>query len=234
MNQSLPPFSHFTSLLLLCIFPFIVKIEICCCPLSVLPITWNEQALICSLPASIFVHLVFLPGHGFLPCFVLFTISSIFSLVTMLCPCLCLSGNYTLSFPCCQILAQSCSASHPSSFQCHVQLVGCPASLPTDRQPCMDGGILFQLSFVLPNTLLWALVRGISLKRRALCTKADVICKQHSQRKVWWLQSAFCFCSRKSSGTQGAAKASASKEHKLMSPEGTKRGTNCTQCNLTV
>lgn len=228
MNQSLPPFSHFTSLLLLCIFPFIVKTEICCCPLSVLPITWNEQALICSLPTSIFDHLVFLPGHGFL-----LTVSSVFSLATMLCPCLCLSDNYTPSFPCCHILAQSRSASHPSSFQCHVKLAGCPASLPTARQPCTDGGILFQLSFVLPNTLLWDLVRGISLKR-ALCSKADVICKQHSQRKVWWLQSAFCFCSRKSSGTQGAATASALKEHKLKSPEGTKRGTNCTQCNLTV
>lgn len=211
MNQSLPPFSHFTSVLLLCIFPFIVKIEICSCPLSVLPITWNEHALIYSLPTSIFVHLVFLSGHGFLPFFVLFTISSTFSLVTTLCPCLCLSGNYTPSFPCCQILAQTCSASHPSSFQCHVQLVGCPASLPTTRQPCIGGGILFQLSFVLLNKLLWALVRGISLKRRALCTKAVVTCEQHSQRKVWWLQSAFCFCSRKSSETQGAATASAPK-----------------------
>lgn len=150
------------------------------------------------------------------------------------CPCLCLSGNYTPSFPCCQILAQTCSASHPSSFQCHVQLAGCTASLPTAKQPCTDGGILFQMSFVLSNTLLRALVRGISPKRRALCTKSDVICKQHSQRKVWWLQSAFCFCSSKSSGTQGATPASAPKEHKLMRPEGMKRGTNCTQYNLTV
>lgn len=138
----------------------------------------------------------------------------IFSLVTMLCSGPRLSGNYTPSFPSCQILAQTCSASHPSSFQCHVQLAGCPASLPTARQPCMDGGILLQFSFALPNTLLRALVRGISLKRRALCIKADVVCKQHSQRKVWWLQSAFCFCSRKSCGTEVAATASAP-EHKL-------------------
>lgn len=86
MNQSLPSFSHFTSLLLLCIFPLIVKIEICCCLLSVLPITRNEQALICSLSTSIFVHLIFLSGHGFLPFLVLFTIFSVFSLVTILLP----------------------------------------------------------------------------------------------------------------------------------------------------
>lgn len=154
MNQSLPPFSHFTSLLLLCIFPFIVKIEICSCPLSVLPITLNEQALICSLPTSIFVRFVFLLGHFFLPIFFCSQSLVIFSLVTILCPGPHLFGNYTPSFPCCQILAQTCSAPHPSSFQCHVQLAGCPASLPPARQPCMDGGILLQASFALANTAL--------------------------------------------------------------------------------
>lgn len=77
MNQSLPPFSHFTSLLLLCIFPFIVKIEICSCPLSVLPITLNEQALICSLPTSICSLCVFI-GALFFAYFFLFTIFSNF------------------------------------------------------------------------------------------------------------------------------------------------------------
>lgn len=113
MNQSFPPFSHFTSLLLLCIFSSIVKIEICSCPLSVLPITWNEQALICSLPTSIFVHFVFLLGHFFLPIFFCSQSLVIFSLVTMLCSGPRLSGNYIPSFPSCQILAQTCSASHP-------------------------------------------------------------------------------------------------------------------------
>lgn len=107
INQSLPPFSHFTSLLLLCIFPFIVKIEICCRSLSVLPITWNEQAPICSLPTRTFVHLMFLSGHSLLPFFVLFTIFSVFPLVMVLFPRLCPFSNYTLSFPCCEILAQT-------------------------------------------------------------------------------------------------------------------------------
>lgn len=137
MNQSLPSFSHFTSLLLLCILPFMVRLKSAvvpyqfCLSLEVSELSFfPSYQYLCSLCIFFQGHLIF---FSFFLFFNLHNLFSHFFSCTTLAPCL--SGNYTPSFPRCQIPAQTGSASHLSGFRHRVRQDVSPAAQPLSPQP---------------------------------------------------------------------------------------------------
>lgn len=140
MNQSLPPFSHFTSLLLLCIFPFMVRLQSGVVPYQFCLSLEISKLSFFSLPTTIFVHFAFFSGTPSpSPTHVFFFLSTIFSHFFS-CYHTCLLPLRQLHpilppTPGCQILVQTGSASHLSGFQHRVRQDVSPASPATCRLP---------------------------------------------------------------------------------------------------